>query len=143
MPGCGQHDADRREGQGPQYAKVERGDTYQRGYGLGSRGRHGRDIMASASTTPGGLPPIVSHLTRAATGATHRVSTAERTGTPRGAVTGTRHRQAEVPVPESMHEPVARFCGNGNCGCPHVFVDPDARKSAVSGSLPTSASRSS
>ncbi|MFI9362699.1 hypothetical protein ACIG5E_16850 [Kitasatospora sp. NPDC053057] len=27
---------------------------------------------------------------------------------------------------ESRHEPVARFCGNCNCGCPQVFVDPDA-----------------
>jgi hypothetical protein len=29
-------------------------------------------------------------------------------------------------VSESVQEPVARFCGNCNCGCPQVFVDPDA-----------------
>ncbi|MFI9159376.1 hypothetical protein [Kitasatospora aureofaciens] len=27
---------------------------------------------------------------------------------------------------ESVQEPVARFCGNCNCGCPQVFVDHDA-----------------
>ncbi len=46
--GCrGQHDADRREGQGPQYAKVERGGgAYRRGYGLRVDGSHGGHIMA-------------------------------------------------------------------------------------------------